>query len=150
MPIDERAKYLDEMYSGLFDGQAKVVADIEALFIRWDAELEPIKRVMRKYKLYYRNANYPGKTALGAVLGVTNKHPQRLLVLYQGLVCPVNAENDEAKVSEAMTLSEFIAAADLSKAKAGFDYVRNLGSPEANPIAERNRELTRFFEEAGV
>ena len=147
MTPEEKAKYLDDVFTGLLENQTRIAADIEGLFAELDAEIEPIKRVMKKYSVFFQNPNFPGKTTLGVVLGITIKHPQRLLVLIDKLVCPVDATNDKADVLNAMTLSEFVRMADLHMAKAGFDYVKKIGSPEANPIAERNRDMAAFFEE---
>jgi hypothetical protein len=70
------------------------------------------------------------------------------LVLHGGRVIP-EEESMGPALEKAITLSAFLAYADMDTLAAGFAFVRSVDSTAANKIAERNERLRNFLAQGG-
>jgi hypothetical protein len=148
MSIEDTAQKLDEMFCVMENARREATAEAEALLLKWDAELEPIKQVMRKHLILFRNlaVQHTGSygTLQGVVIGSTAKIPHRLIVLKEHLAIPVNGETDKLDNTDAIPLQSFLETADLETVKAGFDFVRKLDSDAVKDMAKRIEQLKEF------
>ncbi|MDR3149549.1 MAG: hypothetical protein LBT88_06020 [Oscillospiraceae bacterium] len=148
MSIEDKAQNLDEMFCVMSNARRETAAEAEALLMKWDTELEPVKQVMKKHRILFRNAAVPYTGSYGSlqgiVIGSTAKIPHRLIVLKTHLAVPVNGETDKADDTGAIPLQTFLETADLETVKAGFDFVRNLDSDAVKDMAKRNEQLKEF------
>lgn len=145
----ETVKSLETALEQVVEYQKKLIGECEKIIFEYDAYIEPVRGVMRKYGVPFKNPVLDGQpqTKHGPVVGASG---DKVYVYLNGVIRIADAAEDQL-LDEVLTVGEYIKCADLGVIKAGFQYVANLTVSEGSEfIVKRNNELKNFLNERGL
>ena len=153
MTVKETADELAREYDRIHTKRVILSHKVADIMTAISKELEPIQKVMKHYRIPYRNPMFDGESMQGFVLdegGVSDDNPKKkILYVFNGYtVWKVDAATDKIASEVEIDLAVFADTCNLERVKAGFDYVRHLDNSALQPYRDRNNEMAKFIEEA--